>query len=185
MLRKFVVCLGFASLAVWAVTVETGAAESQLFPRNRAKVGTVNPIPNAPKTAPLPMAQPAGAGESKKLGPVACVVIRQKLRDEYKKQGMGLVERIRKSNEATDDVINGLMADAEKVAAAKVAGAKFGAIGDGTIIQAIIDFFKSPQGQALIDALIQLLIGLLSSVGDMTGNIYCLEFLPTVEWRAA
>lgn len=36
-----------------------------------------------------------------------------------------------------------------------------GAIGDGTILQAIIDFLNSPAGKALIDALIQLLVGLL------------------------
>lgn len=34
------------------------------------------------------------------------------------------------------------------------------AIGDGTILQAIIDFLKSPAGQQLIAALIALLLGL-------------------------
>lgn len=33
-----------------------------------------------------------------------------------------------------------------------------GAIGDGTILQKLIDFLNSPAGKALIDALIQLLI---------------------------
>lgn len=36
-----------------------------------------------------------------------------------------------------------------------------GAIGDGTIIQAIVDWFKSPQGQALIAALIKVLLAAL------------------------
>ena len=35
-----------------------------------------------------------------------------------------------------------------------------GAIGDGTILNAILDFLKSPAGQALIQALISLLVAL-------------------------
>ncbi len=34
-----------------------------------------------------------------------------------------------------------------------------GALGDGTLIQALIDFLKSPAGQALIAMLIKLLLG--------------------------
>jgi hypothetical protein len=36
-----------------------------------------------------------------------------------------------------------------------------GAIGDGTIINAILEFLKSEQGQALIAALIQILLSLI------------------------
>lgn len=36
-----------------------------------------------------------------------------------------------------------------------------GSIGDGKIIQAIIDFFKSPQGQAIIAALVKMILSLL------------------------
>jgi hypothetical protein len=48
-------------------------------------------------------------------------------------------------------------------AAAMMAGVveKVGAIGDGKILQAIIDFFKSPEGQALIKAIVEMLITLL------------------------
>lgn len=42
-----------------------------------------------------------------------------------------------------------------------VADGAVGALGDGTILQAIIDFLKSPAGQALIQALLALLIGLI------------------------
>lgn len=37
------------------------------------------------------------------------------------------------------------------------------ALGDGTIIQAIIDFFKSEAGQKLIDAIVQLLLSLIGT----------------------
>lgn len=37
---------------------------------------------------------------------------------------------------------------------------EFGALGDGTIIQAIIEFLKSPAGQMLIQLILSLLMGL-------------------------
>jgi hypothetical protein len=37
-----------------------------------------------------------------------------------------------------------------------------GAIGDGTILKAIIDFFKGPQGQQIIDAVVKLLLHLIA-----------------------
>jgi hypothetical protein len=46
--------------------------------------------------------------------------------------------------------------------AAEAAGTA-GALGDGTIIQAILDFFKSPQGQAVIAALVKLLLTALGA----------------------
>lgn len=42
--------------------------------------------------------------------------------------------------------------------------AKVGALGDGTIINAIIEFFKSPEGQALISALVKMLIAMLAGL---------------------
>lgn len=36
-----------------------------------------------------------------------------------------------------------------------------GAIGDGTLLQALIAFFQSAQGQAIITALVELILGLL------------------------
>lgn len=58
---------------------------------------------------------------------------------------------------ATDDVIETAVEDVEGA----TGELKTGAIGDGKIIDAIIEFFKSEQGKALIDALIKLLLGLL------------------------
>lgn len=94
---------------------------------------------------------------AKKPGAVFCIAVRAKLRQEFRAKGYGLLESIRMANAASDEVIAGLIADAEKMSGVKVVGT---AIGDGKIIDAIIGFFKSPQGQALLDALIKLLLGL-------------------------
>lgn len=67
-----------------------------------------------------------------------------------REKGYGLLEARRLSQTVDDDLIT---------AAAMQAGVPTGAIGDGTILQAIIDFFKSPLGQSLIQAIIALLIG--------------------------
>lgn len=106
--------------------------------------------------APAPAAQVEAT--AKKTGPVFNAVVRMRLRQEFRKQGLGVIESIRKANQATDEVISGLTDDAEKISGTKVVGT---AIGDGKIIDAIVDFFKSPQGQAFLDALLKLLLGLL------------------------
>jgi hypothetical protein len=53
-------------------------------------------------------------------------------------------------------------------AAAMMAGPEVegavGKLGDGTILQAILDFLKSPQGQQLIDALVKMLLALLTGL---------------------
>lgn len=110
------------------------------------------------KTETLP--QPAAQVEAtaRKTGVVFNAVIRSKLRQEFRKQGLGLVESIRKANQATDDVIAGLVDDAEKISGVQVVGT---AIGDGKFLDAIFEWFKSPQGQAFLDALLKLLLGLL------------------------
>lgn len=54
-----------------------------------------------------------------------------------------------------DDMISSALAES---------GADVSAIGDGTIIGAIIEWLKSPQGQAFIDALLKLLLGLLVAI---------------------
>lgn len=119
-----------------------------------------------PAAAPQPMpaagpkvvgsqAAPAAAGASK-VGPAFCALVRGKLRAEYAKQGMGLVERWRKAAEATDDVIRSAVAEAEKIS-----GKVYGDLGDGTFLQKLIDFLNSPLGKELWEILKQLLLGLL------------------------
>lgn len=81
------------------------------------------------------------------------------LRVELRKRGMA--SRISEFTEAaTDDVID---LTAEDLLAQQQIQLPTGAFGDGKIIDAIISFFQSPQGKALIDALIKLLIGLLGA----------------------
>ena len=105
---------------------------------------------------------PAAAAQveatAKKTGVVFNIALRAKIRQELRAKGYGIVESARLANQTTDEVINFVMADAEALSGTKVVGT---AIGDGKIFQAIIDFFKSPQGQALLDALLKLLLGLL------------------------
>lgn len=139
--------IGLLAFVSFAVLFTAGESDAQLLPRKRIVLTTSAPVVQPPAATPVEV------GASKKLGPVACAAVRQHLRETYRKQGLGLAERVKKANQATDDVINGLMADAEKVA-----GQRFGAIGDGTILKVIIDFLNSPAGKALIEALIQLLI---------------------------
>lgn len=150
-MKKTLLFLTFGLLA----TLFVGSSDAQLIPRNRPQF-----VP-APVTAPLPMQAPVEVGGSKKLGPVACAAVRLELAKELRKKDPTLTRfaALRKAQDvADDDTINALRTEAEKVA-----GQKFGAIGDGTILQAIIDFFKSPQGQALIAALIQMLIHLIGA----------------------
>jgi hypothetical protein len=163
-------CLWMLSFGVLASIFSVGA-DAQVLPRNRTPFKVTV---QAPTQTPAPKVT-AATTESKELGPVACAVIRGHLRDEYRKQGMGVIERVRKANEATDDVINGLKADAERVAAGKVSGAKFGAIGDGKIWDTIVGFFKSPMGQALLQALMDLLIHSLGKGDTVFPHWYVLN----------
>lgn len=48
--------------------------------------------------------------------------------------------------------------------AASEADVPLTALGDGTIIDAIIEFLKSPEGQALMKALVEMLISLLAGL---------------------
>lgn len=146
------------ALVLTGTTLFLAPAEGQIF-RRSAPVVVV--------AAPQPAAQVVAA--PKAPGPVFCAAVRAHLRKEFRKQGMGLIESIRKANDVTDEVIAGLIPDAEKVS-----GQKVGAIGDGKIIDAIIEWFKSPQGQALIAALVQLILGLLAVVSPGSPEFYVL-----------
>lgn len=121
------------------------------------QTAVVSPVAAVPDE---PAAQVAGP---KQPGPVFCAAVRAHLRQEFRKQGMGFAEAVRKANQVTDDVIAGLLPDAEKVASAKM-GAKVevGAIGDGKILKAITDFLSSPAGQEIMAALIKLLLGFIA-----------------------
>jgi hypothetical protein len=87
------------------------------------------------------------------MGPLFTVIARQRCRAALRAKGYSL-RQIQEVIHAVDD-------DSISWAVAENA-LSVTAIGDGKIIDAIIDFFKSPQGQALLDALLKLLLGLLA-----------------------
>lgn len=80
-------------------------------------------------------------------------------RRELSKQGYSF----RQINDAMSQV-DGQAVDAAAFSAGPDAEKAVGALGDGQIIQAILDFLKSPQGQALLDALVKMLIALLGGL---------------------
>lgn len=72
-----------------------------------------------------------------------------------RQRGLGFFEARKLASSVDDDTIQLAMS----MAPPEVVGA-VGALGDGTILQAIIDFFKSPLGQQLIQLILSLLLGL-------------------------
>lgn len=99
---------------------------------------------------------------------------RQALRQHFGPLRVGQVARAMDDwdDKLVDSAVSLLSTDAPDASTAAVAcftGASVaapspgtvGAIGDGTIVKAILDFFKSPQGQQIIDAIVKLLLGLL------------------------
>lgn len=89
-------------------------------------------------------------------GPVFRTMIRVRASRGLRRLGYSHVEVAEMMDDCDDDVI-----DAAAVSAAVTIPPTTGAIGDGSIIAAIVEFLKSEQGQALIKALIALLIGLI------------------------
>ncbi len=69
----------------------------------------------------------------------------------------------RQINDAMSQVDSQAITAAAMMAGPETEG-EVGKFGDGTIIQAIMDFLKSPQGQALIDALVKMLIALITGL---------------------
>lgn len=156
--KVFALCLSASVFSLAVADAQSGRRETL-------------PAPVALATAPTETQPAKVETTAKKPGIAFCVAVRTKLRQEYRKQGKGLIESIRLANQATDAVIAGLIDDAEALAGVKIVGT---AIGDGKIIDAILDFFKSPQGQALLDALLKLLLGLLAQAEPGSAQFYAL-----------
>ena len=72
-----------------------------------------------------------------------------------RQKGFGILETRRLAASVDDDTIHLAMSMAPPSVANAV-----GALGDGSILQAILDFFASPLGQQLIQLLVSLLLGL-------------------------
>lgn len=115
---------------------------------------------------PLPMtaenvAKAAAAPKNGMMGDrVFHTFVRLKVAAELRKRGMSVIDAHTMSQSLTAEMIDSACG-AVKIPAK--------ALGDGTIIQAIIDFFKSPTGQALLKALVEYLIMILG-VADSGAN---------------
>ena len=76
---------------------------------------------------------------------------------ELRHKGYGFFEARRLAQSVDEDTIQLAVA----MCPPDVKAATVGAFGDGSLIKIITDFFKSEQGQALIAALVKLILGLL------------------------
>lgn len=142
-MKKLVMIVAFL-IGVFAVV---RPAESQILRK---------PVP---QVVVVKSATSDSTAEAKKPGAAFCVAVRIELAKAFRKQGHGFLKARLMANQATDEVIASVVADAETLSGAKVVGT---AIGDGKIIDAILDWLKTPQGQAFIDAILKLLLGLLA-----------------------
>lgn len=89
-------------------------------------------------------------------------VQRQVAAELRRTHGVGLFEARRLASTVDYDTIQTAAACCSETVQAKVAEIFApNALGDGTILQAILDFFKSPLGQELLRALMSLLLGLI------------------------
>ena len=86
------------------------------------------------------------------MGPLLTVHTKFKMRRALRDKGYSRSEINFAIDAIDDDMVTVAMTEA---------GVDASAIGDGSIIGAIIDWLKSPQGQAFLDALLKLLLGLL------------------------
>lgn len=87
-------------------------------------------------------------------GPVFNLIARRTCRRKLLSMGYGFRE--------VQDVLDDLDDDVIDVTYASVAGVS--AIGDGKILDAILEWLKSEQGQKFIDALLQILLALLGGL---------------------
>lgn len=151
-MKRFLSIPAFIAAVVSALIV-TQSADGQIL---RRKAVTVTKTETLAQPAPAVAAQVEA--KAKTTGPIFNIAVRMKMREKLKEKGYGPLQITRALRHIDDEVINGAMADAETLSGVKVVGT---AIGDGKIIDAILDWLKSPQGQAFIDALMKLLLGLL------------------------
>lgn len=172
-MRKISLMVAFVAGAFAALSMPV--SDAQLFRRNVRPATFVVPQP-MPERVVVEQAKPqavtpAADATARKTGIVFKIAVRQQLRKEFRSQGYGILKSMQMANQASDEMIDGLIADAEALSGVKVVGT---AIGDGKIIDAILDFFKSPQGQALIEALIKLILSLLANAVPGSAEFYVL-----------
>lgn len=88
-------------------------------------------------------------------GPLLTMVARAKCRAALRDKGYTFRQINRVIDSVDDDAVSWAMETTQIDASA---------IGDGTLIDKIFEWFKSPQGQAFLDALLKLLLGLLAGI---------------------
>lgn len=91
-------------------------------------------------------------------GPLFNLRLRLAVRQELRARRMGVFQIQDRMAELTDDVIDSAVASAGATEAVFALENGVNALGDGTILKAIIDFFKSDLGQAIIKLILGLLI---------------------------
>lgn len=89
------------------------------------------------------------------LNSLALIHLRLRARRALRDRGYKAATLHQAMSLVDEDLVNEVAAEAE---------VPLTALGDGTIFQAIIDFFKSPEGQALLKALVEMLISLLAGL---------------------
>lgn len=85
-------------------------------------------------------------------GPLFHFRARRQVAAALQEKGHGFFEAVQLAGQLTNADINDTVASVPEAAQA---------IGDGTILKAILAFFQSPLGQQLVQALVALLVGLL------------------------
>lgn len=109
---------------------------------------------------PQPMPQAVTATPSPLAGHYGLIKIQ--VSKALQAKGMPRLQALRTAMSMSNEEIDALIPTAEAMATQELGKpVKLGKIGDGSIIKAIEAFFASPQGQALMQALVALIIGLL------------------------
>jgi len=93
------------------------------------------------------------------MGPIQMMVVRSEVRRELLAKGKSRSE----INQYIDNIDEDAISSAIEVTKTDMSTMPVGKLGDGTIIQAILAFLKSPQGQQLIAALVQMLLHLMGA----------------------
>jgi hypothetical protein len=106
------------------------------------------PPPQSPMPTPTAAAEPLLTAGALGEGKLFHRITRMKLAAELRKKGHTVLEAHQLAQTMTDDVINSTLMTMK---------VPLSAIGDGTILQKIIDFFQSPLGQMLLKLLMSLL----------------------------
>lgn len=91
-------------------------------------------------------------------GPLFRGLVRVRLRTALRRKGYSFGQAWDMVDEAEDDVLDELITTAAEQTNAVAA------IGDGKLLQALLDWLKSEQGAAFLDALLKLLLAMIGGL---------------------